>query len=61
MSRSPHWQQRWQSLLTRLHLVYDASAEQRLLEQLSSPERCTVVGFVNAHAFNLSAGNADYH
>lgn len=61
MSRSLHWQQRWQSLLARLHLVSDASAEQRLLEQLSSPERCTVVGFVNAHAFNLSAGNADYH
>ena len=44
----------------KLRLVQDATEEQRLLASLCSPQRATVLGFVNAHAMNLVAGKADY-
>ncbi|QHG64866.1 WecB/TagA/CpsF family glycosyltransferase [Pseudomonas putida] len=54
------WLQRWKSVMGKLRLVQDATEEQRLLVSLSSPQRATVLGFVNAHAMNLVAGKADY-
>lgn len=55
------WQQRWRALIDKLRVVGDLDDEQRLIESLSKPEAATVLGFVNAHAMNLAAGNADYY
>lgn len=55
------WQQRWRALVDKLRVVGDLDDEQRLIECLSKPESATVLGFVNAHAMNLVAGNADYY
>ena len=55
------WQQRWRALVDKLRVVGDLDDEQRLIESLSQPESATVLGFVNAHAMNLAAGNADYY
>ena len=55
------WQQRWRELVDKLRVVGDPDDEQRLIEGLSKPEFATVLGFVNAHAMNLAAGNADYY
>ena len=55
------WQQRWRGLVDKLRVVGDLDDEQRLIESLSKPESPTVLGFVNAHAMNLAAGNADYY
>lgn len=55
------WQQRWRALADKLRVVGDPEDEQRLIESLSKPESVTVLGFVNAHAMNLAAGNADYY
>lgn len=54
------WLQRWKMVMGKLCLVEDAAHEQRLLQSLCSAQRPTVLGFVNAHAMNLVAGNADY-
>ncbi|WP_060507290.1 WecB/TagA/CpsF family glycosyltransferase [Pseudomonas sp. NBRC 111124] len=54
------WLQRWQTIMGKLRLVEDAADEQGLLVSLCSPQRPTVLGFVNAHAMNLVAGKADY-
>jgi exopolysaccharide biosynthesis WecB/TagA/CpsF family protein len=55
------WQQRWRALVDKLRVVGDPDDEQRLVESLSKPESATVLGFVNAHAMNLAAGNVDYY
>jgi exopolysaccharide biosynthesis WecB/TagA/CpsF family protein len=54
------WLQRWTTIMGKLYRVEDAADEQRLLVSLCSPQRPTVLGFVNAHAMNLVAGKADY-
>ena len=54
------WLQRWQTIMGKLRLVEDAADEQGLLVSLCSPQRPTVLAFVNAHAMNLVAGKADY-
>lgn len=59
--QSLSWQQRWHALVDKLRVVGDLDDEQRLIESLSTPESATVLGFVNAHAMNLAAGNADYY
>ncbi|WP_442113957.1 WecB/TagA/CpsF family glycosyltransferase [Pseudomonas sp. NUPR-001] len=53
-------QQRWKAIITKLRVVHDSSDEQGLIGALSAPRSATVLGFVNAHAMNLVAGNADY-
>ena len=55
------WQQRWRALVDRLRVVGDPADEQCLIEALSKPEAPTVLGFVNAHAMNLAAGDTDYY
>ena len=52
--------QRWDTVIAKLRLVQDATDEQRLLATLCSPQRATILAFVNAHAMNLVAGKADY-
>jgi len=53
-------QKSWQTIIEKLRVVNDSHDEQRLLAALSSPVATTVLGFVNAHAMNLVAGNAQY-
>ncbi|MEG1039255.1 MAG: WecB/TagA/CpsF family glycosyltransferase [Pseudomonas sp.] len=53
-------QQRWKAIITKLRVVHDSSDEQGLIGALSAPRSATVLGFVNAHAMNLVAGNAEY-
>lgn len=55
------WQQSWSTLINKLRVVDDLGDEQELIELLSKPEAATVLGFVNAHAMNLVAGNTDYY
>lgn len=59
--QSLNWQESWRALIDKLRIVGDLNDEQRLIEQLSKPESATVLGFVNAHAMNLVAGNAGYY
>lgn len=54
------WQTRWNTVLDNVQVVNDPADEQRLLAALSTPERATVLGFVNAHALNLVAGDGEF-
>ncbi|MNG72556.1 putative N-acetylmannosaminyltransferase [compost metagenome] len=54
------WQKHWKTIVANLRVVRDPADEQRLLAALSAPDKATVLGFVNAHAMNLVAGNVDY-
>ncbi|MCU1761139.1 WecB/TagA/CpsF family glycosyltransferase [Pseudomonas sp. 14P_8.1_Bac3] len=55
------WQRNWQTIVQKLRVVGDSADEQALIEALSRPSAATVLGFVNAHAMNLVAGNHDYY
>lgn len=55
------WQARWRAVVQKVYVLGDCSDEQKLLESLSQPSSATVLGFVNAHAMNLLAGDADYY
>lgn len=59
--RALTWQYNWQTIIQKLRVVSDAGDEQRLIDALSKTESTTVLGFVNAHAMNLVAGNTDYY
>lgn len=59
--RALAWLHKWQTIIRTLRVVDDDQDEQRLIDALSRPERSTVLGFVNAHAMNLVATNADYY
>ena len=59
--RALAWLHKWQTIIRTLRVVDDDQDEQRLIDALSRPERSTVLGFVNAHAMNLVAANADYY
>jgi N-acetylglucosaminyldiphosphoundecaprenol N-acetyl-beta-D-mannosaminyltransferase len=59
--RTPAWQVRWRTMLQRLQVVSELSDAQKLLDALSVSSSPTVLGFVNAHAMNLLASNADYY
>ncbi|MFK3776052.1 WecB/TagA/CpsF family glycosyltransferase [Pseudomonas sp. NPDC089406] len=54
------WQGRWAVILDKLHLVGDGTQEQGVLDALGHPVAPTVLGFVNAHALNLVAGDSRY-
>jgi N-acetylglucosaminyldiphosphoundecaprenol N-acetyl-beta-D-mannosaminyltransferase len=55
-----NWRHNWQGIIRQLRVVSDCADEQRLIDTLSKPKAPTVLGFVNAHAMNLVAGNTDY-
>ncbi|GGU72509.1 UDP-N-acetyl-D-mannosaminuronic acid transferase [Pseudomonas laurentiana] len=59
--RALAWQNRWKTIIGKLRVVSNPGDEQRMLDALSAPDAATVLGFVNAHAMNLAAGNADYY
>ena len=59
--RALAWLHKWQTIIRTLRVVDDHQDEQGLIDALSRPERSTVLGFVNAHAMNLVAANADYY
>lgn len=59
--RALTWQQNWQTIIQQLRVVNDPADEQKLIDALSRSEVATVLGFVNAHAMNLVAGNSDYY
>lgn len=54
-------QDSWKTIIGKLRVVSDPRDEQQLIETLSAPEAPTVLGFVNAHAMNLVAGDAGYY
>lgn len=56
-----NWRHNWQGIIGQLRVVSDCADEQGLIETLSKPQAPTVLGFVNAHAMNLVAGNSDYY
>ncbi|BBH45964.1 WecB/TagA/CpsF family glycosyltransferase [Pseudomonas sp. KU43P] len=58
---SSDWQGRWQAVTERMRRVADPADEQRVLRTLSTVGQPMVLGFVNAHALNLVARNADFH
>ncbi|MBV6821840.1 WecB/TagA/CpsF family glycosyltransferase [Pseudomonas sp. PD9R] len=55
------WLHNWKTIIQKLRVVSDRDDEQRLIDALSHTEVATVLGFVNAHAMNLVAGNTDYY
>ncbi|MGF6514163.1 N-acetylglucosaminyldiphosphoundecaprenol N-acetyl-beta-D-mannosaminyltransferase [Pseudomonas sp. BT76 TE3572] len=59
--RASSWLHNWQTILQDLRVVSDVGDEQGLIEALSRTESTKVLGFVNAHAMNLVAGNTDYY
>ncbi|MBK5354653.1 WecB/TagA/CpsF family glycosyltransferase [Pseudomonas sp. TH41] len=59
--RALAWQHNWQTIIQKLRVINDSGDEQRLIDALSGTEVTTVLGFVNAHAMNLVAGNAHYN
>ncbi|MGE8063640.1 WecB/TagA/CpsF family glycosyltransferase [Pseudomonas sp. NPDC089569] len=59
--RTLAWQHNWKTIIGKLRVVGDAHDEQGLIDALSGGEGACVLGFVNAHAMNLVAGNADYY
>jgi exopolysaccharide biosynthesis WecB/TagA/CpsF family protein len=59
--RALDWQHNWQAIIQKLRVIDDADDEQGLIDALSTNEVATVLGFVNAHAMNLVAGNTDYY
>ncbi|MHC8380289.1 WecB/TagA/CpsF family glycosyltransferase [Pseudomonas sp. LB3P14] len=59
--RALPWLHNWQTIIQKLRVVSDVGDEQGLIDALSRTESTTVLGFVNAHAMNLVAGNTDYH
>jgi len=54
------WVHRWQALLTKIQRVPVKADEASLLRQLNQPKRPTVLAFVNAHAMNSAAHDADF-
>ncbi len=59
--RAQDWLHNWQTIFQKLRVVNDFDDEQGLIDALCCVEEATVLGFVNAHAMNLVAGNADYY
>ncbi|MHC8350292.1 WecB/TagA/CpsF family glycosyltransferase [Pseudomonas sp. RT4P38] len=59
--RALAWRHNWRTIIQKLRVVSDVGDEQRLIDALSKTESTTVLGFVNAHAMNLVAGNPDYY
>ena len=59
--RALAWLHKWQTIIRTLRVVDDDQDEHGLIDALCRPERSTVLGFVNAHAMNLVATNADYY
>lgn len=55
-----NWRGRWRIILDRIRDVADAAGEAALLDELSRANSPVVVGFVNAHAMNLLAGDARF-
>ena len=54
------WTERWQVLLEKIVRVPDNADDVDWLLRLSHPERPTVLAFVNAHAMNSAAQDADF-
>ena len=54
------WPNRWQALLDKILRVPVDVDEARLLRQLAQPTRPTVLAFVNAHAMNSAAHDANF-
>jgi len=54
------WLKRWKTIIGKLRVVNDPADERQVLEALCAPQAATVLGFVNAHAMNLVASNAEY-
>jgi exopolysaccharide biosynthesis WecB/TagA/CpsF family protein len=52
-------QSSWKVVVEKLRVVIDSDDRQALVQTLSAPAVPTVLGFVNAHAMNLMAGDAD--
>lgn len=50
----------WSAIVAKLQVVSSPSDKQALLQALALPEKATVLGFVNAHAMNLVAGDTGY-
>nr|WP_314481063.1 WecB/TagA/CpsF family glycosyltransferase [uncultured Pseudomonas sp.] len=55
-----HWLERWRAVIAQLHVVPDRQAAQHLLQGLRTSTAPTIVGFVNAHAMNLTVQDEAY-
>lgn len=55
------WRERWLTVLGRVRVVEDADGAEALLRQLAQTKAPTVLGFTNAHAMNLLAGDGDLY
>jgi exopolysaccharide biosynthesis WecB/TagA/CpsF family protein len=51
------WRARWTALASAVRIVHSSAEEQALLGELSAGQSVQVLGFLNAHALNLVAGN----
>jgi exopolysaccharide biosynthesis WecB/TagA/CpsF family protein len=54
------WSQRWEALLQKIQRVPVDADDASLLRQLSQTTQPTVLAFVNAHAMNSAARDADF-
>lgn len=59
-TRTSSWSARWRALLQALHRVHDLPALEALIDALAHPTRTQVLAFVNAHAMNLAARDAQF-
>ncbi|MDD2046710.1 WecB/TagA/CpsF family glycosyltransferase [Pseudomonas putida] len=54
-------QKSWKAIVEKLQVISNPDGQQGLLQAFSETAAPTVLGFVNAHAMNLVARNADYY
>jgi N-acetylglucosaminyldiphosphoundecaprenol N-acetyl-beta-D-mannosaminyltransferase len=60
MSIENSWQSRWMAMIRKLRIITDAEQERQFLAELGSVNSPVVVGFLNAHAMNLLAGDRTF-
>jgi colanic acid/amylovoran biosynthesis glycosyltransferase len=51
------WRARWNAVTSTVRIVHSSVEEHALLEELSAGQSVRMLGFLNAHALNLVAGN----
>ncbi len=60
VARGGDWGARWSEISSSVLIVNSSAEEQSLLGEMSAGKSLRVLGFVNAHAMNLVAGDASF-
>lgn len=54
------WRARWSEIISVVRIVHSSAEEHALLGEISAGQSLRVLGFLNAHALNLVAGNPSF-